>query len=181
MADNTCSLVSQAALIILWINYLGISTIYQKIYHHHDAVVDNTTVLPTIECSQQPVAPTLHPLRGNMGNRYAECPTTTEDLTLSTPKSKINKSMKASRTPSMASKDSTIDGIHYALCPRQWEGCMRTHEEYGLPLPQPPPPCILPLPQLPPIRKIQTSATIHDQVSCWDSLAATISIDSKSD
>ena len=99
-----------------------------------DADVDSTMDFSTMECFQQPAAPTRHPPQGDIGKGDTERPATMENLTLSTQKSKINKSMKTLKTPSLASKGNTIDTIHHALHRQQWEEIMRMNYVYG-PLP----------------------------------------------
>ena len=79
-----------------------------------DTVTNSTMTFPTVEWAQQPATPTRHPPRRNMGKGGVEYPITTEDLILSTPESKINKSMKAPRTASTANKDKIIDALNHA-------------------------------------------------------------------
>ena len=87
-----------------------------------NAAVDITMTFPTMERFQKSASPLCHSPRTNMGKWGVKCPITTENLTISTPESKSNKSMKASRTAPTVKKDRIIDAIHHTLHPQQWGG-----------------------------------------------------------
>ena len=115
------------------------------------AAADSTTNKPTTESTQQPAAPTLYPLKGNLGKLEAKCLITMEEFILSTQKPNPNQSMKESLLAPAACKETNIHATHHAPSSDHHKEHMRTSKGYTPSPLKKPPPWPPPEPQPPPI------------------------------